>query len=90
MIETKPCGTYDALLDVENVKVKRIIVNPKQRLSYQLHQKRQEQWVVVEGTLTVVLDNNIHTISPGESIHIQLGAHHRSWNKKTLYIRKYG
>jgi mannose-6-phosphate isomerase len=81
MIETRPWGTYEVLLDAENVKVKRIIVNPNQRLSYQYHHKRQEQWTVVDGELTIVLDDYKHYRTPGESIHIPLGAHHRAWNQ---------
>ncbi len=81
MIETRPWGTYEVLLDAENVKVKRIVVNPNQRLSYQYHHKRQEHWTVVEGELTIVLDNYKHYRLPGESIHIPLGAHHRAWNQ---------
>lgn len=81
MIETRPWGTYEVLLDAENVKVKRIIVNPNQRLSYQYHHKRQEQWTVVEGELTIILDNYKHNRTPGESIHIPLGVHHRAWNE---------
>ena len=81
MIETRPWGTYEVLLDAENVKVKRIIVNPNQRLSYQYHYKRQEYWTVVEGELTIVLNEYKHGRLSGESIHIPLGAHHRAWNE---------
>ncbi len=81
MIEERPWGTYEVLLDNNNVKVKRIIVNPKQRLSYQYHNKRQEQWVVVEGELTIVLDDYKHYRLPGESIRIDQGAKHRAWNQ---------
>lgn len=81
MVETRPWGTYEVLLDAENVKVKRIVVNPNQRLSYQYHHKRREQWTVVEGELTIVLNDVEHLKLPGESIHIPLGDHHRAWNK---------
>jgi mannose-6-phosphate isomerase len=81
MIETRPWGTYEVLLDAENVKVKRIIVNPNQRLSYQYHTKRQECWTVVEGELTIILDTFDHLRLPGDSIDIPLGAHHRAWNR---------
>lgn len=80
-IETRPWGTYEVLLDSENVKVKRIIVNPNQRLSYQYHHKRQEQWTVVEGELTIILNEYEYLRLPGESISIPLGALHRAWNK---------
>lgn len=81
MVEIRPWGTYEVLLDVENVKVKRIIVNPNQRLSYQYHHKRQENWTVVEGELTIILDNFKHKRLSGESIQISLGSHHRAWNE---------
>jgi mannose-6-phosphate isomerase len=81
MIENRPWGTYEVLLDAENVKVKRIVVNPNQRMSYQYHHKRRENWTVVEGILTIILDDSKYILSIGESIHIQLGAHHRAWNE---------
>jgi len=81
MIEHRPWGTYEILLDETNVKVKRIIVSPEQRLSYQYHFKRGEQWTVVDGILTIVLDGVKIIKNPGESIHIPLGAHHRAWNE---------
>ena len=81
MIEERPWGTYEVLLDAENVKVKRIIVNPNQRLSYQYHYKIREQWTCIEGTLSIVLNGATVEIEPGNSIHIPLGAHHRAWNR---------
>ena len=40
-----------------------------------------EKWTVVEGELTIVLNEYKHYRLPGESIHIELGAHHRAWNQ---------
>ena len=56
LIEERLWGKYEVLLDSNVVKVKKITVNPKQRLSYQYHHKRQEQWVIVSGNLTIMLD----------------------------------
>ena len=80
-IEHRPWGKYEVLLDTDDVKVKRITVEPQQRLSYQYHYKRQEQWTVVSGILTIVLEGEEITKGPGESIHIPLGAKHRACNK---------
>ena len=41
-VEKRPWGEYEILLDTDYYKVKRITVNPKQRLSYQYHDKRDE------------------------------------------------
>ena len=55
-IGERPWGKYYVLADEPNYKLKRIEVNPGQKLSYQYHHKRQEQWTVIEGDATVVLD----------------------------------
>ena len=80
-LEERPWGSYEVLLDTVYSKVKEIIVQPGQRLSYQSHKHREETWTVTHGVLTVVLNDKEHTIYPGESIFIPLGAKHRAWNK---------
>ena len=80
-VGSRPWGTYIVLLDGDKCKVKRIIVQPNQQLSYQSHKFRREEWVCVQGNLTVVLDGEEHTVQPGESIKIPLGAKHRAANR---------
>ena len=80
-IDVRPWGHYEVLYDDDNCKVKKIAVKPFSRLSYQYHDKRREQWTVVSGELTIVLDDEKVFRSPGESIHIPLGAKHRAWNE---------
>ena len=80
-IGIRPWGEYIVLLDSEQCKVKKITVDPQQRLSYQSHEHRREQWTVTDGALTVVLEGDEHELYPGESIHIPLGSKHRAWNK---------
>ena len=79
--EIRPWGSYEVLLDSDNCKVKRITVEPGQRLSYQYHTKRREEWTVVKGLLTIVLDDEKVFRVSGESISILLGAKHRAWNE---------
>tara|TARA_B100000902_G_scaffold398965_1_gene467720 strand:+ start:425 stop:808 length:384 start_codon:yes stop_codon:yes gene_type:complete len=81
LTETRPWGKFEVLLDSPDVKVKRITVIPNSRLSYQYHHKRREQWTVVEGVLTIILNGEKIIKLPGESIHIPLGAHHRACNE---------
>ena len=40
LTETRPWGKFEVLLDDPDVKVRRITVDPGQRLSYQYHEKR--------------------------------------------------
>ena len=76
----RPWGRYEILLDTEYCKVKRIYVNPKQRLSYQYHHKRQEAWTVVQGVARVTLDDVETDFKAGETVLIPLGGKHRMAN----------
>ena len=79
-IDERPWGKYFVLADESNYKLKRIEVNPGQKLSYQYHHKRQEQWTIIEGDATVILDDKELHLSYGESISIPLGSKHRMMN----------
>lgn len=85
-IGERPWGKYFVLEDEENYKLKRIEVNPGQRLSYQYHHKRQEFWTIVAGEAIVVLNDEEHTVKYGESIFIPLGAKHRIENRSTQLL----
>jgi mannose-6-phosphate isomerase len=86
-IEYRPWGAYTILHDTSEAKVKIIEVEPRSRLSYQYHTKRQEQWTVIYGELTIVLDDEKVFRKAGESIHIPLGAKHRAWNETDKPVR---
>ena len=79
--EIRPWGFYEILLDTEYTKVKQITVNPEQRLSYQYHNQRKEHWTIVQGSSTIILDDEKMFRNQGESIHIPLGAKHRIINE---------
>jgi len=82
-IEERPWGNFENLLDCEYCKVKRIIVKPGQRLSYQYHKKRSEVWTVVKGEATVTINDKEHVIRPEQLIKIPVGTKHRVENKKS-------
>jgi len=45
----RPWGKHTVIKDESNFKLKIIEVNPRQRLSYQYHNKRSEVWTILEG-----------------------------------------
>ena len=73
----RPWGNYTVLDDdAPDHKVKRLVVHPGRRLSYQRHAQRSEHWFIVSGTALVTLDGIEHMLQAGESIDIpQEGAH---------------
>jgi mannose-6-phosphate isomerase len=81
MKEIRPWGFYEILLDTDYTKVKQITVNPNQRLSYQYHNQRKEYWTIVQGSASIILDDEKIFRYQGESIHIPLGSKHRIINE---------
>jgi mannose-6-phosphate isomerase-like protein (cupin superfamily) len=73
----RPWGRFFVLEDGLRAKVKRLVVNPGQRLSLQSHSLRDEHWVVVRGTARVTLDDRITDCHYGEHIFIGRGVKHR-------------
>ena len=75
--EDRPWGRFDSLDKGDEHQVKRIRVDPGQRLSLQYHHRRAEHWVVVTGTEAVTVDENVVDLNVGEQIFIPQGAVHR-------------
>jgi mannose-6-phosphate isomerase len=77
----RPWGTYTVLSeDAPDHKVKRIVVYPGKRLSYQRHAQRAEHWFVVSGTGHVTLDGEEIEIRAGQHIDIPQASAHRMAN----------
>ena len=75
-----PWGRWEVLLSQPTYKVKRVIVLPGKRLSYQKHSKREELWNIVEGQALVTLDDKEIRFECGQSINISKGSLHRISN----------
>ncbi len=76
----RPWGYYTCLNKGSGYLTKLICVLPGQKLSLQSHNHRSEHWVVLEGTASVVLEDQTHTIQAGGSIDIPLKAIHSLQN----------
>ncbi len=82
----RPWGTYEVLLSDDSYKIKRIIVKPGKRLSLQKHFHRNEHWIVVSGTATVTVGDEIKLIRPNESTYIKMGEVHRLENQGKIPV----
>jgi mannose-1-phosphate guanylyltransferase/mannose-6-phosphate isomerase len=76
----RPWGSYESLVSSERFQVKRIVVNPGQRLSLQMHHHRAEHWIVVKGTAEVTCEDKVFMLGEDESTYIPLGHKHRLAN----------
>lgn len=82
----RPWGTYTVLEDTSGYKIKRIVVKPGKRLSLQKHFHRSEHWIVVSGTATVTVGNEVKTVRPNESTYIKMGEIHRLENEGKIDV----
>src|SRR5688500_18260076 len=78
--EERPWGEWQVLDEGDGYKVKRIVVQPHQRLSYQTHTHRAEHWAIVTGKATCVIDGETWLLGPGESVDVAVGQAHRICN----------
>ena len=78
--DRRPWGQFKSLAVGDRFQVKRIVVNPRSKLSLQSHKKRSEHWIVVEGTAKVTIGSIVKLIGENESIYVPLGEKHRLEN----------
>ena len=79
IFENRPWGKFENLFVSKNLKIKKITVNPKSRLSKQFHNFRSEHWFIIEGKASVFKDGEIKILKKGNSIDIP--------NKSIHYIQ---
>ncbi|MEN6325367.1 MAG: mannose-1-phosphate guanylyltransferase/mannose-6-phosphate isomerase [Syntrophomonas sp.] len=76
----RPWGSYTILSSGQGFKIKKIVVNPGQMLSLQMHNHRSEHWIVVNGTAEVTIGASKHSVYKNESVFVPQTARHRLEN----------
>lgn len=86
--EKRPWGSFTVLDSGNGFKVKSIEVKPGQSLSLQLHKRRSEHWVVVEGRAKVTKGKKTYILNANDTIYFPVTCVHRLCNpsKKPLKI----
>lgn len=84
----RPWGSYTVLEKGHGYKIKRVVLKPGAKLSLQLHRKRSEHWVVVEGIAKVIKESETYLVHVNESTYIPINIKHRLENpgKELLQI----
>ena len=76
----RPWGSFTVLEEGPRYKIKRIVVNPNEKLSLQMHYHRSEHWVVVKGTAKVLIGEKEIIIHENESVYVPKSTLHRLEN----------
>lgn len=75
--EERPWGWFKTLEENNGYKLKKIYVKPNQQFSLQYHNHREEHWVIVEGSGSITLDENVFPVSVGDFFKIGIKQVHR-------------
>ena len=77
----RPWGSYTILEQGPRYKIKRVVVNPGEKLSLQKHSHRSEHWVVVKGTAKIVIGEKEIFVHENESAYVPKSTLHRLENE---------
>lgn len=72
----RPWGWYKTLNSGPGFHVNRITLHADGRVNLRRHRHAAQHWMIVDGTARVTLEDEQHTLQPGESISIPAGAAH--------------
>jgi mannose-6-phosphate isomerase-like protein (cupin superfamily) len=78
--EERPWGWFEILFEEANLKIKRIMVKPGKRLSLQSHERRAENWVIIQGQALFTLDEKTFNLGPRQTGFIPEKTKHRMEN----------
>ncbi len=78
--DDRPWGTWEVLDTGGLYAVKKICVSPGEQLSYQVHEHRDEHWIVVAGIGRVTHDDKFIDVSVNDHVFIRAGENHRIGN----------
>jgi mannose-6-phosphate isomerase len=78
--DDRPWGSFEVLSDEPSHKVKRLVVRPHERLSYQRHAHRAEHWFIVAGRGLATIEGMPHAVEPGVAVDVPAGSAHRMEN----------
>ncbi|GAB64070.1 mannose-1-phosphate guanylyltransferase/mannose-6-phosphate isomerase [Candidatus Jettenia caeni] len=82
----RPWGSYTVLEEGLRYKIKRIVVNPNEKLSMQMHHHRSEHWVVIKGAAKVIVGGEETFMHENESIYIPKSMPHRLENPGKIQL----
>jgi mannose-1-phosphate guanylyltransferase/mannose-6-phosphate isomerase len=83
----RPWGFYTVLGSGSGYKMKKIVVNPGEILSLQMHYHRSEHWIVIGGTAKVTIGDTEQMVHENESVFVPQTTKHRLENPGRLPLQ---
>lgn len=75
--EERPWGTFRQFTHNEPTTVKIITVKRGERNSLQRHKKRDELWIIIEGSMELTLNDEVRVANVGDEFWLPAGTKHR-------------
>lgn len=76
----RPWGYFKTLYMEDNYKIKKLIINPKSKLSLQSHKYRNEHLTIIHGIATVKIDKDLFELKINDTVYIPHNIIHRIEN----------
>lgn len=86
-VTQRPWGQYERIDEGAGYQVKQIMLHPGASISLQLHHKRAEHWVVVQGVARVTKGEDVFLLRENESTYIPPLTRHRLENPGDTPLR---
>lgn len=86
-VTQRPWGQYERIDEGAGYQVKQIMLHPGASISLQLHHKRAEHWVVVQGLARVTKGDDVFLLRENESTYIPPLTRHRLENPGDTPLR---
>ena len=83
----RPWGFYTVLGSGNGYRMKKVVVNPGESLSLQMHYHRSEHWIVIGGTAKVTIGDTKQMVHENESIFVPQTTKHRLENPGKLPLQ---
>jgi mannose-6-phosphate isomerase-like protein (cupin superfamily) len=74
---SKPWGKEEIIEKKPGEWIKKLYVDEGKRFSYQSHQNRVENWLVLFGEIEVIKDNQTYQLKEGDYLKVNQGEKHR-------------
>ena len=85
-VEERPWGKFEKFIENEKCTVKILYLNSNSQTSLQYHDKRDEWWKVIKGSIIIYLNDDEYRLAENESIYIGRGSKHRITNLENTSV----